>query len=149
MSARAEPALVKRLRSLTDTILELLFLYLVIVGASAWLYGMAEDLPLLDALYWAFTTASTTGYGDISPKTLPGRAIAIVLMHVPVLIIPLLTARVAAKFIVDSDEWSHEEQEAVKRELRLIREMLESSGLSGGQSKAGVGALGNEPVPRG
>lgn len=33
-----------------------------------------------DAIWWAFTTITTVGYGDVTPNTLYGRAIAIVLM---------------------------------------------------------------------
>jgi voltage-gated potassium channel len=34
----------------------------------------------LDALWWAFATVTTVGYGDVAPVTIPGRLVAIVLM---------------------------------------------------------------------
>lgn len=33
-----------------------------------------------DAFYWSITTASTCGYGDISPKTGLGKVVAVTLM---------------------------------------------------------------------
>lgn len=40
--------------------------------------GCMEDVG--DALYWAFTTATTTGYGDLTPHSGTARAVASLLM---------------------------------------------------------------------
>jgi voltage-gated potassium channel len=80
-----------------------------------------------DALWWAIVTASTVGYGDISPKTVEGRAIAGLLISVMVLlVIPLITAHFASKLIVDADAFRHEEQEELKHNLRRVRVLLEA-----------------------
>ena len=34
----------------------------------------------MDALWWGFATATTTGYGDITPVTIQGKILSIVLM---------------------------------------------------------------------
>ncbi len=41
---------------------------------------LAEQKSFTDSLWWSFVTATTVGYGDISPTTSPGRIIAAVLM---------------------------------------------------------------------
>ena len=56
----------------------LLGLFVCIVGLGA-LFGLAEGLDLADAIYFAFVTAFTIGFGDITPVTLAGRLIAITL----------------------------------------------------------------------
>lgn len=50
---------------------------LVLLGgaAIAWL----EEIKIGDAIYFAFVTAFTIGYGDIAPATVPGRIVSIVI----------------------------------------------------------------------
>ncbi len=35
---------------------------------------------LMDAIWWSFSTATTTGYGDITPVTIKGKVLGILLM---------------------------------------------------------------------
>jgi voltage-gated potassium channel len=51
-----------------------------------------------DALWWAVVTATTVGYGDVSPVTLEGRLIAVVLMLTGIGVIGVFTATVASVF---------------------------------------------------
>jgi voltage-gated potassium channel len=52
-----------------------------------------------DALWWAAETVSTVGYGDMYPVTLAGRVIAVSLMINGFVILSVLTATVAQKFM--------------------------------------------------
>ena len=49
-----------------------------------------------DALWWAITTVTTVGYGDIAPVTTEGRLIAAVLMITGIAAFGVVTANVAA-----------------------------------------------------
>jgi len=51
-----------------------------------------------DALWWAVVTATTVGYGDVSPVTLEGRLIAVVLMLTGIGVIGIFTATIASLF---------------------------------------------------
>ena len=62
----------------------------VLLGAG--LYALAEDLPYTTGLYWAVTTATTVGYGDITPHNPIGRLIASLVMLTA---IPLLAGAFA------------------------------------------------------
>lgn len=57
----------------------------VLIGAA--LFSVAEDLPFTTALYWAVTTATTVGYGDVTPHNPLGRLIAslVMLITIPML----------------------------------------------------------------
>lgn len=58
----------------------------------------AEGMSFSDGFWWSFVTATTVGYGDISPSTIPGRIIATVLMLVGIGLIGSLTSTITAVF---------------------------------------------------
>jgi voltage-gated potassium channel len=62
----------------------------VLLGGG--LFALAEDLPYTTGLYWAVTTATTVGYGDITPHNPAGRLIASLVMLTA---IPLLAGAFA------------------------------------------------------
>jgi voltage-gated potassium channel len=64
----------------------------VVVVIGAWLFSLAESLPFTTGLYWAVTTATTVGYGDITPHNPIGRLIASLVMLTT---IPMLAAAFA------------------------------------------------------
>ena len=53
-----------------------------------------------DALWWAFVTITTVGYGDLFPVTTEGRSIAALLMFVGVGVFGTITAYIASWFVV-------------------------------------------------
>lgn len=59
----------------------------VLLGAVAFM--VTQRVSFFTALYWAMTTASTVGYGDVTPKNPVGRVVAIGVM---VTAIPLMAA---------------------------------------------------------
>ena len=59
----------------------------VVIGA--WLFALTQKLPFTTGLYWAVTTATTVGYGDVTPHNAVGRVIASAVMLTS---IPLLAA---------------------------------------------------------
>ncbi|MFB9315501.1 potassium channel family protein [Nocardioides plantarum] len=54
-----------------------------------------------DAVWWAVTTVSTVGYGDLYPVTTTGRLVATVLMIVGIAVVGTVTATVAAWLIAE------------------------------------------------
>lgn len=116
-----------RINSYTDTFRELAGIYVVAILLGAAVFAWAEAKPFDDALWWAFVTAMTVGYGDISPVTVLGRIDGVILMHlVPLFIAPIIVTRLVTRIIGDRDRFSHEEQEQLKAELRALRALLEA-----------------------
>jgi voltage-gated potassium channel len=72
-------ALFSRTRVLVSR-LGLLILLAVIVLAGAAAFAAVDHTTFGTALYWAVTTASTVGYGDVTPSTGAGRLVAVGVM---------------------------------------------------------------------
>jgi voltage-gated potassium channel len=53
--------------------------YTVVAGGLTFAV-VEDDTSALDGLYWAVTTVTTIGYGDLSPDTPAGKVIAVVVM---------------------------------------------------------------------
>ncbi len=128
---------------------KLMLSYLAMILISAGLYSVFEDEDLGDSLWWSVVTASTVGYGDISPKNAPARVLAAIMISVMVLlVVPLITAHFASKLIVDSDAFHHEEQEELKENLRRVRELTELLAAREGITAPGSADLPREPSDR-
>jgi voltage-gated potassium channel len=78
-----------------------------------------------DALWWAFVTITTVGYGDRYPVTSEGRLIAASLMAAGVGLFGTLTAFVASWFLEPEEKKVENELDDVRAELRAIRALLE------------------------
>jgi voltage-gated potassium channel len=76
-----------------------------------------------DALWWAVTTVTTVGYGDVVPESTPGRIVGAALMLTGLGLIPIITSVVVSILI---SRRSQEAQEEEHRDLVLILERLDA-----------------------
>lgn len=113
----------------TDTFKELFLIYVFVIIFASTFYGFFEHKSILDSIWWAIVTAMTVGYGDTYPVTVGGRVVAVVLMHiVPLFVIPLITARLSSKLIVDNNAFTSQEQNEIKRGIKEIKKLLTKNG---------------------
>lgn len=56
----------------------------------------------IDALWWGFATATTTGYGDITPITVPGKILGMVAMLMGTALFAMFTALFAETILNSS-----------------------------------------------
>jgi len=87
----------------TGRILPFLMLAIAVLafvsGAVIWIIDR-QDFPTLGvALWWAVTTVTTVGYGDVVPKEPAGRAVASGLMIVGYASLSLLTGIIASLLV--------------------------------------------------
>lgn len=115
----------------------LLSFLLVVFAAIAVL--LCETVPAANirtapqALWWAWVTITTVGYGDFYPVTPAGRLVALGLMTAGVGLFGVFTAYIATFFINGEDELRAEKAERQEKvettllldELRAIRRSLE------------------------
>src|SRR5215510_5319355 len=96
----------------TDSFGEIIAYYLIIIFTAGFLFSYFEEKPIFESFLWACVTGLNIGYGDLYPITVGGKIVAIGLMHVvPLIIIPLIVARLLTTVIEDKNQFSHEEQE--------------------------------------
>lgn len=103
---------------------------LLIMGSSAAILRL-EDSPKSniksadDAVWWAFATITTVGYGEFYPATAEGRFIAALLMTAGVGLFSAFSAALAAWFLVPEDEATDAELTELRNEIAALRELIE------------------------
>ncbi|MFI8593311.1 potassium channel family protein [Microbacterium sp. NPDC078428] len=78
-----------------------------------------------DALWWAFVTITTVGYGDYTPVTVPGRLVAVGLMVGGVAVLGTVTATLSSWVLERAAAGHDDEQPATKAQLQGISTQLE------------------------
>ena len=79
-----------------------LALLTAIVGGAG--FASEESISFGNGVYWAITTMTTVGYGDISPKTTEGKIIAVIVMLVGIGTATLVIGAVAQRFLAPTVE---------------------------------------------
>lgn len=96
----------KRSRSFFDTngfkYILMVCTVMILIAAVAMTYF--EHMAFKDALWWSFVTATTVGYGDLSPASGAGRIIACCLMLVGIGLIGSLTSTITSFFLRRTDK---------------------------------------------
>jgi hypothetical protein len=77
----------------------MLAVLLGVVLAGALVYTLVEDVSYLDGVWWAIVTATTVGYGDISPETVGMRMVAVLVMFTGIVTAAIVTASLAATIV--------------------------------------------------
>lgn len=81
-----------------------LFFTVLTVLTGSILIMYYEKMTFTDALWWSYVTATTVGYGDLSPVSTGGRIIASLLMLTGIGFLSLLTGTIASFFVSEKKE---------------------------------------------
>jgi voltage-gated potassium channel len=107
---------------------------LTAVSGGAAFAAVEHEHSTSDGLWWAVTTMTTVGYGDVYPTTVLGRLIGMMLMVVGIGFIAVLTGAVAERFLTTridestlavTEEVEHAEADLLT-ELREITQRLQA-----------------------
>ncbi|MFT8726598.1 MAG: potassium channel family protein [Liquorilactobacillus ghanensis] len=96
---------------------------LIILLVSAGMYSVSENVSFGESLWWAIATATTVGYGDISPHTVIGKFAAVLLMFIGIGFIGMLTSSITTYFTQNNEE--SKEDEILKKLDELQKEIDE------------------------
>lgn len=113
------------------TLLTIFVAGLAVLDAEQGHHGPIQNLG--DALWWAFVTITTVGYGDYFPITFEGRAVAVALMVGGIALIGIVTATLASwiveKVSVEAKSAAATEQqvEQLRAEVAELKDMLRES----------------------
>jgi hypothetical protein len=108
----------KILKTVSNNPINLLISYVISILVATVLFSYYEATTLFDSFYWASITSLTIGYGDISPVTVEGKLISIVFgMFWIFFVIPSIVSQILSRIITDENEFTHHEQEELKKIL--------------------------------
>lgn len=114
-----------KLQAATDTLKELALAYLALLLVFTLAFMAIEGHDFANSLYWAGTTATSTGYGDISPKTTAGEMLALALMHLSIFgVAPLIVVRLIERLNEDRDAFTHDEQVRILDTLARLEQAV-------------------------
>jgi voltage-gated potassium channel len=107
----------------------------VVFGGAVAFYAAEHDtqqIGLGDSIWWAVTTMTTVGYGDLFPETAMGRIVGVTVMLVGIGLLALVTGAVAEQFIKadvkeieEAGEQAQQETAGVEDQLRAMNERLD------------------------
>ncbi len=127
-----------KLQAATDTLKELALAYVTLLLAFTLLFMVIEGHGFVDSFYWAGTTATSTGYGDISPKTTAGEMLALALMHLSIFgVAPLIVVRLIERLNQDRDAFTHDEQVRILETLGRLEQAVARIETAQGKDTAG------------
>lgn len=110
----------------TNGLIYYLYISFALLMVSSCVYSVSEHTNLENAFWWSLTTATTVGYGDMTPKTGLGRIAAVILMLVGIGFVGMVTSSITSSFANQEQLDTKAEIEALHRENnQIIKELNE------------------------
>ena len=100
---------------LAATVLLLLMAMVVVLGQIA---GRGERWPALETLYWSFITATTVGYGEISPARRLPRILAVLIAFTGIIFTGIIVA--VAVYATTESLRAHSDATAIRSKVEQI-----------------------------
>ena len=67
-------------------------LFVAVIGVAGVLISRFDRIPLEDAIYFAFITAFTVGFGDVAPRSRGARVVTVFLALIGIILVGVVVA---------------------------------------------------------
>lgn len=82
----------------------------LLISFSGIIFGWIENRDVFEGMWWAVTTVTTVGYGDLYPESNTGRLFATFLMIIGIAFVSILTGNISSYFVArDANEEDQDE----------------------------------------
>jgi voltage-gated potassium channel len=108
------------------TIVGVALVLVLVAGALARLVEPETFTSLGLAYWWAVTTVTTVGYGDVVPSSPEGRAVGTLLMLTGLSLIPTLTSVIVSLFLAKRRQLEQARIEQLESEQAAVLERIEA-----------------------
>ncbi|MFS8177555.1 ion channel [Limosilactobacillus reuteri] len=108
----------------TNGLVYYLYISLTVILIASSLYCISEKVSFGTALWWSITTATTVGYGDVSPTTGLGKTAAVLLMFLGIGFIGMLTSSLTNFFDTSTDNDLEKELAELKQQNKELEDHL-------------------------
>jgi voltage-gated potassium channel len=130
MSATIRPRVERWYERLTlfRAVATILVVAIVLVSAAGFLVRIVEPDTFTSlglAYWWAVTTVTTVGYGDVVPEDPAGRVVGALLMLTGLALIPTLTSVIVATLIAKRESAEREGIRRIEAEQAAVLERIE------------------------
>ena len=102
----------------------------VIAGAVESTIDTGDFKTFWDGVWWAVVTVTTVGYGDVYPRSVGGRIVAMMVMLLGIGFIAVLTATISSYFVKTDRSDEHDELvtrlQRMEDELTAVRQHLDA-----------------------
>ncbi len=95
----------------------------IIITISGIIFAWLENRGAIEGIWWAITTVTTVGYGDLYPSSIYGRFFAVFLMVIGIAFVSMLTGNIASYFVA-KDACECVSNENIVSEYELIMTKL-------------------------
>ena len=99
------------------------YLIFMMVIVSAEVFSLVENTTFAEAIYWAITTFSTSGYGDIVPTHHLTRILSMILMLLGISMIGVIASSIGRLVTYDPTDELMDKISALQRKLDKVENM--------------------------
>jgi hypothetical protein len=99
---------VRRFLVLAGVVWQVLAAIVILIGLGGVAISVVENLPLGRAIYFAFITGLTIGYGDITPQTSAGAVLSVILGLIGTVFVGL-TVAIAVRALRDTVNYKQDD----------------------------------------